>query len=252
MSIEPKAWLPSDALARDRLEPIVNRVLSEWSEHWFARARASAAPAFQDDWPRANTEAGWRSCLPVASILCTPSAQGLIAGAMLGVNVPQGMLQPSDRDIVEQLATTSLDDLLRRVSRLATGTSGSEIDERSIDVEDCSWWDVSLGARKGVFKLAILASAMIEIAKRDLPRATTPALGRLADGLKNQRIEIAADLGRCRVSLAELQEMSVGDVLVLDSSSAEPLDLTINGSRLPLRASLEAGEDATVLVLAGP
>src|SRR4051812_9579215 len=100
--MQPKAWLPSGALGSESFGPILERVLKDWSAHWFAGAEASAAPAFQDDWPQPSS-ASWRSIISAASVSLTPGAQASVAGAMLGVSIPQGSLQPNDRPVVESL-----------------------------------------------------------------------------------------------------------------------------------------------------
>src|SRR2546421_12274484 len=102
MSIQPKAWLPPEAISSARMEPLLNTLVEAWGRHWFVSARASAAPAFQDDWPK-SASVGWRSSPGTASIALTQNVQAAIAGAMLGVNVPAGTLPESDRKIVERL-----------------------------------------------------------------------------------------------------------------------------------------------------
>jgi flagellar motor switch/type III secretory pathway protein FliN len=250
MTVKARAWLPPEAISSKRLEPILNHMLGEWSRHWFAGASASAVAAFQDDWPRGKDELGWRSFPQIASLACTLNAKCLVAGAMLGASVPQATLQPGDREVVEDLASSCLDDLLKRVGQLARGRSDGELGDEPIAIEDCHWWDISLGSRRGALKLAISASAIVAIVKRGFSAPPAPRLGRLGEGLGGQNIDLAADLGRCRISLAELQSLGAGDVLILDRLAEEPVDLLVNGRAVPLKASLEGGDQA-VLVLAG-
>ena len=250
--MKARAWLPPEAISSDRLEPIIKDLIGKWSDHWFAAVSASATAAFQDDWPHGGSEAVWRSCLPVVSIACAPNAKNLIAGAMLDVNVPPATIQAGDRELIEHLATEAIDDLLKRVGELAleirpeTGVSDS-----CIDLNDCHWWEISLAPRRAVLKLAIAAPAIVSIIKSKLVAPMAPKLGKLGDGLGEQRVGLAANVGRCSISLAELQDLSTGDVLILDRSASEPVELTVNGAESPLKASLETSGGQAVLVFAG-
>jgi flagellar motor switch/type III secretory pathway protein FliN len=250
MTSAPKAWLPADARSRERIQPLLERALEEWSDHWFASGRASLDPAFQDDWPGRSGDADWRCCPDVASLALTPAAEAAIAGTMLGSNVPLASMQSEDRTVVHHLARACAEDLLLRLARLTRGAGGetpAEADSANFDA--CSWWDVSVGARKGVLKLALSEEAEVQMVKRQLPSPAKIALESTTRGLARQQVEIEADLGRCEVSLAELEDLAVGDVLVLDTSSADPLALLIGKERSPLRASLEAREEGPFLIL---
>lgn len=250
---EPRAWLPPDALSSERVRPLLAGIIKDWSGHWFARAEASAASFYQDDWPRRSADAGWRSCSGVASLSLTPLGEVAIAGAMLAANVPQGSIGPSDRQVIEHLAIACADDLLKRIGRIALGPSAvPPIEGSPIDLEDCTWWDVSLGARKGVLKLALVGDAALQMIKRQLPKAPTTLIDPVAKGLAKQRVEVAADLGRSRLSLAELEDLAIGDVLVLDRLAAQPVPLLIEGAPSPLRASLESEGERPLLILASP
>jgi len=249
-SAAPKAWLPPDAHARERVQPLLERALEEWSEHWFACGGASLDPAFQDDWPGRSADAGWQSCPEVASLALTPAAEAAIAGSMIGTNVPLGSMQSEDRNLVHHLARACADDLLDRLGRLALGANAEPPCEGvPVNFDACSWWDVSVGARKGILKLALSEEAEVQMIKRRLPSPSKITLGSATRGLARQQVEIEADLGRCGVSLAELEGLAIGDVLVLDTSPADPLALLIGSERSPLRASLEVREDGPLLIL---
>lgn len=248
---DPKAWLPADALSPERVQPLLARMVADWSSHWFAKAEASIGPSFQDDWPARSAEAGWRSIPGAAALALTPMAESSMAGAMLGANVPQNSMQGGDRLIVAHLAASSADDLLKRLGKIAFGAV-PQIDQSSGELEGCTWWDISMGARKGALKLALHNDAALQMVKRQLSKAPAPRLDMLAKGVARHEIQIAADLGRCELSLAELEELAIGDVLVLDRAPAEPVPLLIDGAHSSLRGSLETKDERPVLILASP
>lgn len=244
-------WLPPEALAPERLEPALDQLLQEWSGQWLVSLRARAAPAVQDHCPKTGNEWGWRSSLPHVSIAWTPGGPASVAGAMLGTNVPPGELQGSDRRIIESLGNACVDDLLQRVAKLVSGSGKtSQIVQQKIDLDACSWWEISLGTGKPAFKLALSELGKTRIIKRALPSAERLKLGSLSAALARQEVKIAAGLGRCSLTLAELQGLEIGDVLVLDRSPDRPVELLINGSSSPFCASLDVSGSAAELIIA--
>jgi flagellar motor switch/type III secretory pathway protein FliN len=250
MTISTSRWLPPDALSPERVQPLLARIVDAWSGHWFAGARAAEAAAFRDNGPR---ETGWRSLPNVASIALTADASAAIAGAMIGATVPRANLRPGDRTIVEHLASTCADDLLRRLGEIASpGSRAVEIARGQMDLPDCSWWELLVGPEKRRVKLALARSTMIELIRRQLPAPDNRPLQSRRKGLAGQRIAIDAELGRCPISLADLQDLSIGDVLIVDRSTNTPVDVRVNGLASPLRAALESDEGMTALILAAP
>jgi flagellar motor switch/type III secretory pathway protein FliN len=247
---ESRAWLPAEAIASERIEPMLAAALLEWSCHWFASSRAAIGPAFQDDWP-AGADSAWRSARSFVSVAAGASAKPLIASAMLGSGPPHGNQQPGDKIIVDALASRCIDDLLARLARLAGAALGAvDLCDEAIDLPGCSCWEVSLGTRKAVLKIALTAPTAIGIVKQKLARPPAPKLQPLARGFASQEVEIAADLGRCSISLAELEGLAAGDILVLDRSPAKMLELLVCGAPSPLKALLEAKDERPVLLLA--
>jgi Type III flagellar switch regulator (C-ring) FliN C-term len=250
MSLAPRPWLPPGAVSHGRVDATLERALAHWSGHWFADAGASLEPLFQDDFPAPSSGSCWRSIDGFAALPLTPPAQAALAGAMLGVQVPQLAADRRDWPVVRDLARAAADDLLRRIGELISPTAHrGEIKDGFIDPEDCSWWKVSIGARRGAFNLALSAAALVGIVKRGFPAPAGLRLGGLAEGIAGQKIAVAAALGRSTLRLAELETMSIGDVVVLERSPASPVELLIDRKPSALRATLDAVGDQPVLII---
>ncbi|HKC03555.1 MAG TPA: FliM/FliN family flagellar motor C-terminal domain-containing protein [Sphingomicrobium sp.] len=245
-----KPWLPSDAIQPAALAPVLSRILRDWSKHWFVTDEASAGAAFQDDWPAAQASTNWRSAGSCASIALNPTVQAAVGSAMLGCAIPHSPVQPRDREIIDCLATVCIDDLLKRVAQLS-GEGDADVGPRSepIDLDACNWWDVSFRSGKRAFKLALSSIAQIRIVKRELPAAPKPELKAVARGLGKQQIGLTADVGRSAIKLAELKDLGVGDIVLLDRLSTEPVDLLIDGFASPLGGMLESIDGQTCILL---
>lgn len=169
---------------------------------------------------------------------------------MLDHSIAPASLRPSDRKILEALAATAVDDLLCRLSELDRAKELGDLCSLPIDLKGCAWWEVRVAAGKPMFKLALSESLLVKIIKRGLPVAEKIALGSIAEGLAEQNVTLSVELGRCSISLADLKELGVGDVLVLDRLSQAPVDVMVDDRSALLYANLEDSDGCTALTIA--
>lgn len=247
MTLAMKSWLPETALEQCPPEPLLARVLQHWSDHWLIDAQPCLAALYQDDWPLFSASLKWRTSGEHCIAYREPAH--VLASAMLGCSIIPATLQATDRRILEAMTRIAIDDLLRRVGEIS-GTNGQELSSSSIDPASCAWWEVSLGASKPAFKLAVCTSALAQLIKSGLPKADQAALEPVRSGLAKQDVRLEAYLGRCIINLAELKELGVGDVLVLDQLTDTPITVTVDSQPTPFRATLDEIEGHAVLVVA--
>jgi len=62
----------------------------------------------------------------------------------------------------------------------------------------------------------------------EMPRAT-PAMAMDMERIKNIPVQLTAELGRTRITLRNLLQLSQGSVVELDGLAGQPLDVQING-----------------------
>jgi hypothetical protein len=244
--LEPRPWLPPPALSAERIEPILARLVAEWSDCWFTDARAGIGQAPAADLSALEPES-MRCCPPLLAAAAGPAARVAIAAAMLGTNLP-GLPLARDKSVIDALAIDCVDDLLKRIWSLARDGAPPEPGDGGIECSAVPW-AVSVGKRRAVIRLVIAQEAAIGVIKRALPRSAPPNVEPIGRGLLRQEVALAADLGRARVGLLELEGLSAGDVLVLDSSAESPLGLLLNGEHAPLSALLEEKDGGAMLTL---
>lgn len=247
MTLAMQSWLPESALEQCSPEPLLGRVLQQWSEHWLNDARPELVALYQDDWPLFSASLKWRSSGGHCIAYREPAH--VLASAMLGCSITAATLQPTDRRILESLTTAAVDDLLGRVADISGGER-QLLSSSPIDPATCAWWEISLAPGKPAFKLAVDTSALAHMIKSGLPKAEQAALEPVRSGLARQDVRLEAHLGRCSISLAELKELGVGDVLVLDQLSDTPIAVMVDSRPTPFRANLDEIEGRAVLVVA--
>lgn len=247
MTLAMQSWLPPSALEQCSPEPLLAGVLQQWSDHWLVDARPGLVALYQDDWPLFSASLKWRSTGGHCIAYREPAH--VLASAMLGCSIIPATLQPTDRRILEAMTRAAIDDLLRRVGAIS-GADSQEISSSPIDPATCAWWEISLGAGKPVFKLAICTSALAHMIKQALPKAKQAALEPVRSGLGKQDVRLEAHLGCCSISLAELKELGVGDVLVLDQLTETPIAVMVDRRPTPFRATLDEIDGRAALVVA--
>jgi len=249
MTAIARAWLPPGAVEQDVLALPLGRIVGSWSENWFAKGEASIAPLYQDDWPDAEST-GWRS-LEGASIALSAAGRWAVASALLGRSIAPHALQANDRLLIDRLTNECADDLVRRIMHVVSADgSAQRVRAMPIDLEDCSWWQVSLSGSRPLFRLATSRDAAVGLAKSQLPPPRLRPAERLTSGLACQDMNVSLDLGRCKINLAELESLGLGDVLMVGRSTEAPLELLLNETRSRLFAHVRTTEGGASLVIA--
>jgi len=233
-----RAWLPANALDESAVEALLLPAIREWGRHWLVDGDVGLAPMFQDDWPAAAASAQWRSIGAIASVPAGEPACCLLASAMLGCTVASTSLQPTDRKIIERIATAAIDDLLTRLAKLAAAPV-ERIRAAPVDLESCHWWELSLGRLRRGVKLAVSSEALITLLTSTLPKSDKVSLGSLDEALGRQQVPLSVGLGNCAISFADLNDLGTGDVLVLDTDTEAPIPLFVSSCPSHLRGRLE-------------
>ena len=241
-------WLPDEAIAGPVIAPILDSLLSEWSQTWFIKAHASARPLAQDNIDFGP--AGWRTRSGEIAIDAGDPVRAAVAAAMLGHAIVIPSLQPNDRVIVDHLANRCLDDLLERLSDLVGGQSESAAPVGArLEAQDWRQWEIIIDRGGRAIRLALSSPAMVAIIKRQLPEAPAVSVASLSSALDSQKTRVSLLLGRCSLKLKEVEGLGAGDVLILDRDMDDPIDLAVAGETASLRGKLEQADDRTIFTV---
>jgi flagellar motor switch/type III secretory pathway protein FliN len=89
------------------------------------------------------------------------------------------------------------------------------------------------------------AELAVRFRKSVVPRAPHEhQLRPLSEALEHQPISLSAFLGRCGLSLSEVEGLAEGDVLVLDRATDAPIDLVVDRHLEPNLCRLEKNGEA--------
>jgi len=249
-------WLPEEALADGATDRLLAEMLGRWSEKWFAHqvvrplgtlSRTGAAEA-----PGGAAEA--RFLDDGLAVTFDSAATRTIAAMMLDAAEEKGTLTERDSQVVTRLAAAAVDDLCVRLSQMfrlpadarwRTGPVGAvPLD----DVRSCA---LGIADREPLIHILVETRLMVGLVRCRIPPAPQPRpLQPISAGLGSQLLTVSALLGRCDLTLSELADLAIGDVLVLDRQLADPLSLVVDGQAKEASCTVEQeGEQLRLAIL---
>lgn len=236
------AWLPRGASTDSTIRRLLGEVLNSWSARWFASERVVVAGL--EAVAGAATDNGIKShdLRPGMALRTEGALHALVVQA---VHKPaKAPTTATDRAVLEHLGRAMLADL-------------GEMLERGLNIEgfarglgdDTPFADgtliVSLGVRgrAPLGELLIALPALVALRKKECVPAPerAPLHETLAGALTGRSLTLGAVLGRASVSLGSVLDLTVGDVVMLDTRIDQPIDLTVAGG-VGLKAKVFAAD----------
>lgn len=206
-----RPWLPPSVIA-DRLPTAaLSAILDRWAADWLPVAEVRVGR-----WERGDG--------PGDDLILSTGRDGSDAVAQAMFGSPPEPLPEADRAKLDRATAACVDDLRRRLVELF----GSPVPvDRVQSRHGCA---IDLPDRPGALRLSLSDTLLAGWIRASLPMAAArPPVSSLARALDAQTIRLSALVGRCRLTLRELEGWAVGDVLVLDRPLDEALDLLIGG-----------------------
>lgn len=250
-----RPWLPSQAFDRPGIDEALARTFGDWSRKWFAGTLWAASGPLSALEPSAAVGFDWTGRAEGVALGMTSEARDAIARAMLGGAPAHGIRETNDRRVADSLAASCLDDLKRRLSqRLRLSEEGWREGEIADFSRGAPLHGVDIGCGPQSFLRLLLGQDLLVAWIKASVTALAPPImvGTLAEGLERQTVEVGARIGGCALSLAELEAIGVGDVLILDHPLDRPLALALDGRPVDRRCFIDPAEARLSLELAEP
>ena len=243
-------WLPDTCLTSQRAAEGVTRVIDQWADAWFAR----------NPW---QTLGGWDEA-PVASlqdfallsrvngmeIRGKDEAMTTLGLAIMGLREEDAETQ-QDTDFLHALAVQALEDLEERVSGILPSHRSTGVDAVSSAFPRV--FSILVGTL-GHAQLAIecsLADLVALTREAYAPLAPSQTLSSREEARQGVSLDVSVSLGTASVSLKELGELELGDLIVLETTPAEPAKLRVGNLTTDLNVEIRQADDSCVLEFQG-
>lgn len=251
-----RVWLPDEALNRASVEEQLGELIYVWSGKWFAGDAWTVAGGLSRGLPAA-TGLRWTGLADGIGIGVEVETARLLAGAMMGATPDPAFKSTNDLQLANGLADACLDDLRRMLAELFRLPSDCVWRDGDLDelFQSATAEHVTIGSPRlpRCIRFAVTHELLVGRVKAGLRNRTAAIhLSTLSRGLGGQVVAVGVRVGACSLSLAELNGLSIGDVVVLDRPLDHQLELAIDGTPVALRCAIDAAESRLAIELAEP
>lgn len=248
MTGEAKDWVPLEGLSAPELAGALEEALRGWSTAWFWRRAVHVGAPRVVAAPSERGGADWRALCADVWLDESRSPRERFTGWALDAEPRELSLNAADRRILDELGKTISDDLGRRLA-LAFDAAEASVGAPILPLGGLAFaLEDDRGTPVGV--IALSASLIARFLRRGRREATARPVNPLAL-VGDRKVRLQATLGAAQLSLADLREVAVGDVLVLDTALLGAATLRLEGrSEVVLRARLSYDGDNCRLTIA--
>jgi flagellar motor switch/type III secretory pathway protein FliN len=230
--IDARTWLPAGA-SPDKAEAVMTRLVAEWSNHWFAGSEGarSSTLARADQAGRDLRNMTWHRCDAGTAVGIGASGSTALGARAMGVAADIGDRTAADLALLRQLGEECLQDLRKRLQALLELGSGMRWCETpQAPAPDEMIVRSEFGTRSETLHLAIALTPyqLTRLIRSCLPAVPAlPPLATAEEALARTELRLSAMLAGCELTLAEIEALTPGDVLVLDHRVDQALPLAI-------------------------
>ena len=223
MTLPVRDWLPTEAFSESAVKTALCGPVERWSKRWFAKGAVAVAAVH----PAEIAEPSSQSRIAAGTLAeaeLTGRGKRVLLEAALDVELAGQTLSEGDHAVLEAFAGAALQDLvsiLDETFRAAADGNGPRL-RISLSLGGGDLLAVTLP--RHVLVPALRARLAAARGNRDVPRSR---LGALA----STKVTAEAVLGQAELSFADLSNLGVGDVVILDRPLQEPVDLRLSGGQ---------------------
>lgn len=219
MTAQAFEWLPDEAFGDPALTGLFRGPVDAWAGEWFV----SAKPSVQRG--REAVQSGVQRFQHGAITLAmTGPGKRRLLEAVLGVDLAQQSLTEADRHILDVLAKDVVEDL---GGRLESELGAKDVQATGRGVA------ISVGVRNDeLLALYCPRHLLVPLLKKQIAPAVSRrgGLSGRMKALGAMPVTVEAVLGRADLAISELEDLSEGDVLVLDRDLNDAAELRVAGS----------------------
>ncbi len=222
-------WLPQEAYSVALVDKAICGPMVEWSEAWFVGAVASVSNVRTIG---AAEEAATQLDLKIgglhAALVVSGAAKRNLFGASLGVDPSRQTSSETDTRLLDAFARKIGQNLLNMLDAIFSRNPNG-VGKVKVAIT------LSIGSRE-ILDIIVPDHLLVPVLKAGLgsTRRPAPLTGRRTDALRRTKLVARAVLGYADLSLSEVRELCTGDVLILDRTLEDPIELRVAGDGPPV------------------
>lgn len=236
---EPRRWWPASAADLRNIEHVVLRAVDAWLQEWVAEpCVADTRATLIDHTTTAASLTSGNAWSLGASVRVTihPNAWDALVRRVLGLSTGGALagdgLQAS---LLDSVRDDLLSDLLQRLVDALVLPSALPMpilyaDTPEQQAQEQIRLDCLLDKQQSLFDMRLAEPWRWLVAPAAHASRSPTLLDRRRQALGDTRVKVAALLGRCELSLSELHNLAVGDVITTGQPLSAPIDVALLGT----------------------
>ena len=243
-----QSWLPETCLVSPKAAEPFERLVRKWAREWFAGQawqvlgtwEAVTEQSDTSDWPMLHSS-------DRLQLRGRPAALQALAAGLVG-NSAYSQKSSGDTRLLRRVAKRALDDL---VVRLEEAFGPAQPTQQGYAQPRSEGYSLLLGQLgQGFVVLEVAAHDLVAITRNAFPsRLPATDLTSARAALSDHAVGVAARLGSARLTLADLENLECGDVVILDAPCRAPASLTVEGRLTDLCVGIAEQDHRIVLEL---
>jgi flagellar motor switch/type III secretory pathway protein FliN len=217
---QPRPWLPPEAFSLGNVGRALAGALAAWGEYWLGDNTIMVAEVWQ---VRAANAAD--QTLHVTAGVLSARAPGRAKRALLeralGASLEGEGLSERDHQLLDAFGAKMLDDLLQRITSAADVLDGGG-DRVSVVVAD-GGDELCFIDMAGEALVPLIRSTMFQGEDR------APTLIPRLKAVRPSRVTVEAQLGTAILTMGDLSDVAIGDVIRLERKADAPVEMVISG-----------------------
>ena len=232
-----KSWLPKGALEDQTLTKALEETVSKWAQTWFPRGQSELITAYigkSEEMTQHGLGMGWRSGVSHELFLTmSNSGRRQIAGKLLDTDVSKHRLTLPDIEVIGKLTSPVINDLITRLGSYLDFPANPQIISAVAFANEVAGgfeqFTITLNRSMSVVTFYVRRDVAFAARRRlALPLRAPPPLSPKLAAIERVDVAIGARIGIAELNYADLSNLGIGDILVLDRGVEEDLEITIN------------------------
>lgn len=222
MTGQARDWLPTGAFTLDAVRASMAALIAHWSDRWFLNVKTEiGCVRFSNQNSRSAHSLTLRGATTEAE-LSGPGKRSLLEAA-LNTDLSGAVLTASDHEVLNAFASEVVKDLLTIVDSALGDDCDQDGPKLSVAI---------LAGGREMIEMIFPSASLVQAIKRTVSntpdsRKPTPR----AEALKPVKLVAEGLLGRADLTLDDLRNLSIGDVVVLDAAVESTVELRLHSTR---------------------
>lgn len=235
MTPQVAPWLPANSFTPEAIETALVGAIGGWATEWLGDADA-LTPIFRSSAGRPLSSQG-QIDVSHASVELSLPGRGKRGLLELALKKPLQAIELSlgDHALLDDFSRKMSDDLCRHIARYFEADRFRDLSDKRIMVAICG------RDRADIWQMSLPRVLLVgAIKRRSFATGFKPSIGQRRDALAAKRVVLDAVLGGVAVTVRDVEELAIGDVLVLDRELNAGVELRLRpAQRLVATGALE-------------